>query len=346
MVRSLVLALILLFVTPAEAQEQFRDPDLGDGIVEGSATRENIWLLGQTRKVVRFERMTGRRDVVAENVIDILADEGRLWVISQANEQSVEVRDLRRTDPPVTLSLAKSGHGEVLGLFAALDASSPSILTQRQVLTPDGVRWRRQGLAGALDAHPSVIVLAGQTLYVGYSRGEWGGGLRAVDVATGTVGFVTEQGAQSCDGRLSPECDPVVGAFVDPIEPDCAIVGSGLAHLGISFGDVYRVCGAMIRTTFSTPTPSQRDGWMIAPQPWPLHGLYRAPGGWVGVSRDRYFRSVNGRVSERALPRFSQWSGLSISEEQDDVLFIVSACCWGSVDNPTLHRVLALPIDP
>lgn len=45
------------------------------------------------------------------------------------------------------------------------------------------------------------------------------------------------------------------------------------------------------------------------------------------------------------MPEFRDWSGLRISDEQDGVLLVVSACCSGSADNPTLYRAIAIPVN-
>lgn len=93
-------ALIAFFMVvslagPAGAQA-WRDTDLGQGIREGVATREHIWLLGSTGNVVRFVRRTGERETIAGNVQDIAADNGHLWALIQADDTaSWSIRDLR-----------------------------------------------------------------------------------------------------------------------------------------------------------------------------------------------------------------------------------------------------------
>lgn len=355
--RALIAFLIVVsFAAPAAAQD-WRDAELGQGIREGVATREHIWLLGSTGKVVRFVRRTGERETVAENVRDIAVDDGRLWALILADDTaSYSLRDLRGPDQPsgqqaarahrLYLHPAETSEGEAIGLLVWPGSDRPAVLARRALVTPTEEGWKRWRLAATLGPGGRIATPDGRSVFVGYNLGEWGGGLRRIEVSTGAVAFVMEAGDDLCGGRINPACDPVVGVFADRDQPDCVIVGAGISHMGLSRGDVYRVCGATITSLFSTPAPREPDMWMMSPQPWPLHGLFETSDGWVGVSRDRYFRSRGGAVEEHPMPAFKDWAGLKLSDEQEGVLFLVSACCWGSTANPTLYSTLVMPILP
>ena len=68
--------------------------------------------------------------------------------------------------------------------------------------------------------------------------------------------------------------------------------------------------------------------------------------GWIAVSQDRYARSLSGSVEMQPTPPLKDWSGLRISDERDGVLFVLAACCWGSGNPLTSHRLLAIPVEP
>ena len=84
---------------------------------------------------------------------------------------------------------------------------------------------------------------------------------------------------------------------------------------------------------------------MFSEQPWPLHGFAETDDGWIGISRDRYFRNRNGNVTEHAMPMFQGWSGIQISAESENVLFVVSSCCWGT-EAGELYSTIAIPVRP
>lgn len=318
----------------------WRDPDLGRAIFEGYADHASLWLRGESGKVVRFDRADGTRTVVAETALDLMPDGTRLWVLTSSARHEAEIRDLRsEQSEPVRFYVQET---PTISLFAT-GQDRPGVLTAAAAYRPAERGWSRRELAATIAA--GEVVYDGQaSLYVGLNRGEFGGGLRRVDLDTGTISIVSAQGDGLCGGAVSPACQPVVGLFPSPNWPGCVIVGTGLSHLGSSMGHVYRVCRDGISAEFDTPTPTLPDPWMLMPSPWPLDDLIPSRDGWVATSRGRYFRSREGRVEELGLEPFHDWSGLRISDEQDGVLFVVGSCCWGVVDKPTLFRTLPIPV--
>lgn len=357
--RALIACLVTLFAAWSASAQDWSDRDLGSAVREGYATADSIWLLGANGKVVRFARGSGEREVVAENVRDLLPAGDRLWVLTRAEDLATYVlRDLRedipstptadRPDPRRRLYIhpSETSEGDVLGIFAWPDQDRPAILARRAVIVPVDEGWKRRTIAATLGSGGLIATPDGRSVYVGSDHGEWGGGLRKVDLPSGDISFVTDRRDDLCGGAINPACEPVVGLFRDHSAPGCVIAGTGLSHMGSSFGRVYRVCGSDITPAYSTPSPARPDRWMMAPRPWPLHALVETGDGWIGLSRDRYFVSRDGDVEERPMPEFRDWAGIRVSEEREGVLFLVAACCWGSSANPTLYHALALPVGP
>lgn len=318
---------------------QWRDPDLGRSILKGFASTDAVWLLGESGQVVRFDRRSGERFILARSVVDILPDGNRLWALSSREEQGEALRDLRAEEPT---SFEVNAIGEPIGLFPT-GADRPGILTTRTVLLPsaDG-DWTRTRLAAVLDGANVTTSDGDGGVYIGSNLGEWGGGLRRVDVATGNIAFVTKSSEELCGGLINPECDPVVGAFPDPDHSACILTGVGLAHMSLRKGAVLRVCRGEITPVFSAPIP-HAEGEFNVPGDWPLYSLVQTRDGWIAVSEDRYFKMLAGEVVERPLPSLRDWSGLRLGEASDGALFVMSACCWGAVSNPTKFSVLAIP---
>lgn len=311
--RILILLLALLGVaSTATAQTaeraafdaaQWADPDLGASVREGFADADHLWLRGQSGKIVRFDRSTGARIVVAEDVIDMLPDWQRLWILS-SNDNGLSLRDLRTSGPPVI-----QGHtpGQAISLFPT-SSERPGILTTRLVLTPSGDNdWSERSLAALLDGASATTADGAGGLYIGLNQGEWGGGLRRIDMVTGAIAFVTEPSEELCGGLINPECDPVVGAFPDPDQPGCIITATGLAHLSLGTGHVLRVCGETIASVFRAPTRISEPNRLVTGE-WPFFSLTQTHDGWIAISHKRYFRSHSGRVLEHPLPVLRDWS--------------------------------------
>lgn len=317
----------------------WRDPDLGQALIEGVGTPEHLWIRGTSKTVLRFDRETGERFVAAENVIDILADGPHIWALIALNDNESIVRDLRQPGAPGRRIYFE---GSPVALFAT-DAG-PGVLTTTKALLPSATGWSRRLIAGSLDQYAQVSALTGDALFVGYDRGEWGGGLRRVDLSTGTVSFVRGPGEGVCEGRLNPACVPIVGIVSDPQREDCVLAGASLAHLSGRYGEIFGVCGDVITSVFTDPLPVIPNSMEFRPgQTWPFDSLVAVNDGWIAVGQDRFARSTNGVVAIRDMPPLKAWAGLRISDEIDDVILVESACCWGS-DNFVRYRMIAIPI--
>lgn len=317
---------------------QWRDPDLGRSIRKGFASADALWLLGQSGRVVRFDRRSGERFVLAESVVDILPSGTRLWALSNSEDYRLTLHDLRAEEP---ISLEVDATGKAIGLFPA-DADRPGILTTRTVLLPSGDdEWIARRLAAVLEGGSVTTSSEDGNIYVGANLGEWGGGLKRVDPTTGSIAYVTQSSDELCGGLINPECDPVVGAFRDPDHAGCILTGVGLAHLGLREGAVFRVCGSTITPVFSAPMPRAEGEFVFGD--WPIYDLVQTSDGWIAISDERYFQMRAGEVVERPLPALRNWSGIRLSETTDGALFVMKACCWGNIDNPTDFSALAIP---
>lgn len=314
------------------------DPDLGQAMIEGVATAQFLWLRGSSRKVVRFDRRTGERSVAADGVIDILADGPHLWALTAVNENEAILKDIRGPGAP---DRRLYHEGTPLALFPA--GTGPGVLTDTTILLPAAEDWSRRRMAARLDIGAHVSPLIGDALFVGYDKGEWGGGLRRIDVSAGTVSIVREISDELCGGRLNPECSPVVGVVADPDHERCVLAGASLAHLSGRYGEILRVCGEDITSVFADPLPVDRGGFALPGQTWPFDSLVPVHDGWIAVGQDRFARSRGGAVATADVPPLRPWAGLHVSDALDGVIFVEAACCWGS-ERSVQYQVIAVPI--
>jgi hypothetical protein len=323
-----------------EARRAWTDPDLGGAIVEGIGKGNDLWLRGASKKVVRFDRRTGERVVAASDAIDVMADGQHLWALVALNANESLVRDLLDTDLPERRIYFE---GSPISLFSTPEG--PGVLTTTTVLIPSGQGFTRLRLAASLEPYAHVSPLTGNVLFVGYNKGEWGGGLRRVDVSTGTVSIVKETSDQLCGGRLNPECAPIVGIIPDAANADCVLVGASLAHLNGRYGEVLRVCDDKITPVFSAPLPVVPNSLINRPgQTWPFTGLVETFNGWVAVGQERFARARGAAATMGEVPILRPWAGLQISDPVDGIIFVEAACCWGS-DTSVQYQVVAIPLD-
>lgn len=346
---SVLVALALAGVADAQVRtdagrlplRDWLDPDLGGSIVEGIATHDSLWLRGASKNVVRFDRRSGERSVAATDVLDVLADGPHLWSLVALNANESLVRDLRDTGLPDRRVYFE---GSPVALFAT--PNGPGVLTTTKALLPFGEQWDRRRLAALLEPGAHVSALTANTLFVGYNRGEWGGGLRRLDVSSGTISIVKDPSDQTCGGRLDPECAPLVGIIPDAADAGCVLVGASLAHLSGRYGEVLRVCDDRITSVFSDPLPIVPNSIVSRPgQTWPFTSLVQTNDGWVAVGQDRFARARGNAVTMDDIPALRSWAGLQISAPVNGVIFVEAACCWGS-EAFVQYQVVAIPVEP
>ena len=298
-----LLVLLAVLASPAWAQgggaRDSGDPDLGLFIREGAADEHHLWLLGQTGSVLQIDRRTGERTVVARDVTDILAEQGRVWalVAYQRPEWAVRfpgdmagLQDLRRPDAELVTIYSV---GEPVALFA-LGGDRPGVLTGEAVLTPADGRWTRISLAAAIPGFASAAHGGEGALYVGYNLGEWGGGLRRIELSTGAIQFVS---AASAGQPL--QTSSIIAVARDPGRPGCIIVVEGLQHLGLRRGSVSRLCDDIVEEVIvrerSRALPIEGDAGGI-------DGFVVSNDGWIVVHGDGYTRSRGERLEVHDIP--------------------------------------------
>lgn len=335
-----------------EMDRHWADPDIGSSIYEGVATEGRLWLVGSNGQVVEFDRISGDRRVIAVNVQHMLAQGSHLWALSfRPDGTTFDVRDLRDERLPIRSGETEGDHPLLIGT-----ADGVGVLAEDAVFLPSANGLSRLPLEPPWRGWSVATVGGSGSIYAGVNAGEFGGRLSRIDPRDGSISEIEpvispDEAGELCQGDFSPGCDPIVGVLPDPHRPECVVAASGQFHLGMTHGKVYRVCGEELTLTYETPNRVLFWYRLIAPTDYwrdlsaPIESFIQTPDGWVAVSTDRYFRMRDGVVSEHRMPDFRHWHGLYISEEQEGVLFLVGACCWGS---PLDRRswIIAVPVIP
>jgi len=107
-----------------------------------------------------------------------------------------------------------------------------TLLTTRRLVSLDGDRQSAVTLSKELSGGLiSSTYGTSDKLFVGFSAGEWGGGLHRIDRRSGNVTQVERNTAGGlCGGPLNSACDPVNGITAVPWNPDCIVAAVGLVH--------------------------------------------------------------------------------------------------------------------
>jgi hypothetical protein len=305
------------------------DPPLGGRWVEGLATHDRLWLRSEDGAVVEIDRASHAQHVLASSgVIDMARKDQQLLVLRRSSGRTnvYEIVDLTGRGP--SSPLLRTG-AQPIALFAG---GASIVLTQSALFRLDGGNWRKVALSEPLRRAPQIAIASNSagTIYIGFNRGEWGGGMQAVDETTGMVSEVRRIDGDVCNGPLGQECDPVTGLVRDPSRPECVLASVGLSHF-LADGRILRVCGKGVEVVFSETIPPppgsdrpKTDGSRQPVSTWPFFGLASTTDGWAAVSYGRLFVSSAGTVTSRDTPAPEKWQDLYVAPLADDLMAVVT----------------------
>ncbi len=344
---ALLLSLLVLNANPQSPDTEAAkgDPILGERIAGGLVFEGKLWLRGlsATRKdfeggLISLSLADGSRQVHFERgVIDIKKVGHDLCVIRWPSPDARDVvlsawrqdrfEDLARFSPSEKdepLALVNSGSDSVVLSVQAIRIFSADKHTWRQIKLKGKLRG---GFQETADSPTS-----GDSVYVGFNTGEWGGGLQRVDLRTGVISDVERRDTKKlCAGPLNGACDPVTGVIPDPQNKNCILAAVGLVHMFSSHGRILRVCGNDVSLVFEKSY--KVDGfedkkWEVTEA---FFGLVPTVDGgfWAITSEALYLFAPDGtKRQEYALPELKAVSGIYLSRELPGVVVVRTDANW------------------
>lgn len=189
------------------------------------------------------------RDFAVSDVIDVEGHHGEVWIARWAtpDEHNATLLVQRWNGQEFELTpplLMPEG-------FVTLVPSSDGLLllSNAAIYHLRNGTWQPKPLRAPLRWHNGVShTQIGRELYVGFDNGEWGGGLRRIDIDTGDVKEIEKHGDNPCDGVLD-DCSPVTSLIQDPRNSSCVLAAVGIRHF-LESGAVVQVCGDSVRSAY------------------------------------------------------------------------------------------------
>jgi hypothetical protein len=191
------------------------DPVLGERIAKGIAFDGRLWILGTmptphdaSGGLVSFGISDYKRTVHFEGgVLDLAKSDHELWILRKGTQNHRFVVSMWRGNRFENLSeFQLSTQDAPLALLRSAD--SPAVLSGEAVYFPAKDKtWSVVQLKGKLRSGVQVSVASpqeGDSIYVGFNVGEWGGGLQQVNLKTGAVTDVERRDTKNlCGGPLT-----------------------------------------------------------------------------------------------------------------------------------------------
>lgn len=313
------------------------DPVLGERIGGGIVFEGKLWLRGVAGGLVSISLANDSRQVhFQQGVLDIKKLGLDLWVMRtpsrNAREGVLSVwREERFED------LARYSFSEKDQPIALVNsASGPVVLSVQsiRIFSAGKQEWHRTKLKGELHGgfqETADSPRSGDSVYVGFNTGEWGGGLQRVDLRTGLVSDIERRDTKElCAGPLNSHCDPVTGVIPDPRNKDCILAAVGLVHM-VSHGRILRVCGKDVSLVFEkTDTVDGFSGqkWEVTEAFFGL--VAAADGGFWAITSEALYRFAGDgtKKEEYALPELRPVSGIYLSRELPGVVVVRTDANW------------------
>ncbi len=306
----------------------------------------------------RIDQTTFKRAVFASGKLWLLSDLGYLVTIDPAQKTSAKVAVpetpielCRGVAGPVvmtgvdkgdswTLRRRVGGDWQGIGTIAnggepliAMDCSGDrvSVLTARRLIQVGPGGQKAIALSQPFDRVGVMATMhdTGDAMLVGLDAGEWGGGLRRIDRATGRVTLIENKasGDKWCKKPLDAACDPVNGIAAMPGKPDCFVLAIGLVHMSPQ-GRLLSLCGSKVAMIYYKPYTIERwAGYDPNVQPpfetVPFFGLTRTPDALWAVGTDGLYRMGDGgMVTFSKMPDFETIDGISVSFALPDLILV------------------------
>lgn len=339
----LSLAALVLKADPQSADTQAAkgDPVLGERIAGGVVFEGKLWLRGISHKdssggLVSLSLADESRQVHFERgVRDVEKAGHELWVMRRPSLDAREfVVSVWRKDRFEDLAkFTSSEKDEPIALVNS--ASGPMVLCVQtiRILSADKQAWHQIKLKGKLRGGFQWTLaspLSGDSVYVGFNTGEWGGGLQRVDLRTGVVTNIERRDTKElCEGPLNSDCDPVTGVIPDSKNKDCILAAVGLSHM-LSHGRILRICTKNVTLVFEKSETLEINGNKVRVTEAFFGLVPNGDGGFWGITSKAVYRfGADGTKKEHyALPKLKPVSGIYLSRELPGVIVVRTDANW------------------
>lgn len=333
--KAILLTCLLAVLMPAAAIAVEPERDGQEDSLSRAVWAENrLWLLSDAGQLFSLSETDtdSRTETLPEPVRDMCVSGGQLLVLTATGEKPAAWTLRRHTGEGWTTDTAIAAKGDYfITLICGNDGAT--ILSNRRLITVAPGPVSQVALKGELDWGLATTLLTPDTVYAGFNKGEWGGGLRAVDRKTGRIRLIENKAGDLCGGLLNTACDPVNGLAAVPWRPDCVAAAIGLVHMDAD-GQIVTVCGAngrdeismLYRKQFGERYPNMDLPEAEAYQTVPFFGLTAAGDKLLAVGYDGlYLLGESGQPAFRPMPEFKKVGPFRISFAEAGVVLVMTS---------------------
>ena len=291
--------------------------DEGASISRAGFAEGRLWLLSSAGEIHSLAEndADSRQEDAGGKVADICVLDGRL-IAGIVDPGSLALRTL---DSGVWSDMARfSLDGATARALLCAD-HAVTVVTTQKIVTVSGSAVEQVVIKGeppklAVPEPYALVTVAGtkDRIFIGYSRGEWGGYIDIIDRKTGDRG--------------GGPFDDVNGMVAAPWKPDCVAVAGGLVHMYAS-GAIYVACSDkfddLYRRQFGDHFPNQDLPEKDAYQTMPFWGIAASGQAVVAIGLDGLYRvTSDGKAVITPMPEFKKVGSFYVSFALPDVVLV------------------------
>jgi len=252
---------------------------------------------------------------LADRVLDVCTADGAVQILSCAREACNTWTLRRRTEGGWTTLATLPAESDVLAALSCTRARTIVLTEHRLIQISDGKSVPLR-LSQKIDGGIRVSLhLTPEHVFVGINVGEWGGGVRRVELETGRVSVI-----EKITGG------PVHAIVDDPWQPGCLLAAIGLVHLGAR-GWIAGLCEQDVREVYAralgNPEDPDEPGRARSDSFEAFFGLARVGTQLVATGIDGIYRFDGpGEPARTPLPEFETIGDVEVSFALPDVVLV------------------------
>lgn len=283
-----------------------------------------LWIATDDGTLMSLDVDTGaHHSRVSENVVSIAKAHRHIWLLRAVPSGRVSVAQVVDGAARDVAQYVPDADDVPITLFVRDE--SVTVLSTTSVRLFAGGRWSVRRLTTPMRSLGNVVVGAphmGDDLYLGFDRGEWGGGVVRIDTATGAVSGLAQAGERSyCNWSLAAACGPTTAIIADPQHSDCVIVAQGLVHFSPS-GGILRVCGDTFTQLYEHQYQAANQNPYSAGT-IPFFALMPTPRGFLAAGAGKLYRFEGGEPTVSDAPRLRRRGQIWLAEDRANRVVLV-----------------------
>lgn len=324
-----IMCLLLLGSTPAISIEPER-PGQEAFFTHAVFAEGRLWILSDsgTLSSISETDKDKTQEIFGAPVLDVCLHLGHLTALLGGQPRGDSQVSLVEHSQGVWSSPLVSTHVEGQPLAMDCSRATISLLTSMQIIELDTREPHVAALPIALKPFGVTATLAtSDAFYIGFNKGEWGGGMSRVDRRSGIV--TTIEKTENGQTVLDPAVDPVNSIIPAQADQDCVLAAIGLIHF-LPHGRIVEVCRSTAREIYSRPYTHSSHWWSPRKSYGPevteaLFGLVLVNQSvWAVSDQGLYKLTSSGKAEEFPLPKFKRIGGIDVNFDIPGLVLVLT----------------------